>query len=148
MAADPNPAELSAYEFDLPRDLIAQTPCEPRDRSRLVVLDRLSGRTEHRRFYEIIDYLTGNDLLVLNDTKVIPCRLRGRRATGGRVEVLLTRELEGDSWEGFVKSRGRVTAGETLELEDGAIRATLLSRHPDGRWTLDSATTWPGAIWT
>lgn len=137
MPPDVSLEELSAYEFELPRSLIAQSPAEPRDHSRLMVLDRLSGRTEHRRFYEIIDYLGEDDLMVLNDTRVLPCRLRGRRTTGAMVEVLLIREVEDGSWEGFLKSRGRVGAGETIELEDGAIRALVRSRHPGGRWTFE-----------
>ena len=87
------PLLISDYDYDLPPELIAQTPLERRDQSRLLVLDRERDRLEHRTFRDILDYLTADDLLVVNDSRVIPARLHGWRPTGGKAEVLLLRPL-------------------------------------------------------
>ena len=87
------------FWYDLPEELIAQTPLERRDSSRLLVLDRRTGALEHRHFYDIIDYLNPGDCLVMNDSRVLPARLLGQRPTGGAVEVLLLRDLGGGAWE-------------------------------------------------
>ena len=81
------------FWYDLPEELIAQTPLERRDASRLMVMDRLTGAVTHRHFYDLIDYLKPGDCLVMNDSRVLPARLLGHRPTGGAVEVLLLREL-------------------------------------------------------
>src|SRR3990172_7569131 len=117
----------SHFDYTLPPELIAQTPAEPRDSSRLMVLHRDSDRIEHRRFWDIGDYLGLGDLLVFNDTRVIPARLRGRRPTGGQVELLLLRKLADGSWEALVKP-GRVKVGERVNVGhtgsgEGALKA-------------------------
>ena len=87
------------FWYDLPEELIAQTPLEKRDTSRLMVLDRETGEITHKHFYDIIDYLNPGDCLVMNDSRVLPARLLGHRPTGGAVEVLLLRDLGNKCWE-------------------------------------------------
>lgn len=82
------------FDYELPPELIAQAPAQPRDSSRLMVLHRQEGTVEHRRFRDMVDYLRPGDVVVLNDTRVIPARLRGRKETGGKVEVLLLHREE------------------------------------------------------
>jgi len=113
----------SDFDYPLPERLIAQTPVEPRDHSRLLVLHRDTGAIEHRRFYEIGDYLRRGDLLVFNDSRVIPARLFGRRpGTGGKVELLLLRRMPDGAWEALAKPGRRVQPGARVRLggEDGA----------------------------
>jgi S-adenosylmethionine:tRNA ribosyltransferase-isomerase len=115
--------DLRTDEFDyhLPPDLIAQTPIEPRDASRLMVVERASGEITHRRFRDILDTLRPGDILVANDSRVIPARLLGRKATGGRVEVLLLKPLEDRRWEVLVGGK-RVRSGAQLHLEKGGTQ--------------------------
>jgi len=108
--------KTSDFSYNLPPELIAQTPVEPRDQSRLMVLDRSDGSIKHRRFFEIVDYLQAGDVLVFNDSRVIPARLYGRKIdTGGRVEILLLRRLDRAVWEALVKP-GRVKIGTEVEI--------------------------------
>ncbi len=109
--------KTSDFDYSLPTELIAQTPIEPRDHSRLMVLNRRDSSIEHRRFFEITDYFQAGDVLVFNDSRVIPARLTGRKAgSGGKVELLLTRRLGADTWEALVKPGKRVGIGTTLEF--------------------------------
>ena len=109
--------KTSDFSYNLPPELIAQTPVEPRDQARLMVLDRGDGSLGHRRFYEIVDYLREGDVLVFNNSRVIPARLRGRKAdSGGKLEILLLRRLSGSSWETLVKPARRTRVGSRLEL--------------------------------
>ena len=113
------PVKTSDFDYFLPPELIAQTPVEPRDHSRLMVLNRNDGSIEHRRFFEIVDYLRDGDVLVFNDSRVIPARLYGRRAdSGGRVEVLLLRRLENNVWEALVRRGKRLHPGARVEITD------------------------------
>ncbi len=113
----------SDFDYILPPELIAQTPIEPRDQSRLMVLNRRDNSLEHRRFFEMVDYLREGDVLVLNDSRVIPARLSGKKAdTGGGAEILLLRRLRPAVWEALVKPAKRVKPGSRLELTgDSAI---------------------------
>ena len=105
------------FDYTLPPELIAQIPIEPRDRSRLMVLNRQDGSIVHRRFFEITDYLREGDVLVFNDSRVIPARLRGRRmGSGGKVEILLLRRLSTGLWEALVKPGRRLQAGNKVEI--------------------------------
>ncbi len=114
--------KTSDFDYHLPTELIAQTPVEPRDHSRLMVLNRSSGLIEHRRFFEIVDYLRAGDVLVFNDSRVIPARLKGRKIdTGGRVELLLLRQLDTAVWEALVKPGKRVNVGTRVEITDDFI---------------------------
>jgi S-adenosylmethionine:tRNA ribosyltransferase-isomerase len=127
---------LEDFDYDLPRELIAQRPSPRRDESRLLVLRREVGSIEHRRFRDVVECLDGGDLLVLNDTKVIPARLVGHRATGGRVEMLLLTP-EGKVWSAMLKARGRLQPGEELSLENGALRCVFRGREADGTARLE-----------
>jgi S-adenosylmethionine:tRNA ribosyltransferase-isomerase len=109
---------LEAYDYELPPERIAQEPVEPRDASRLMVVDRATGRIEHRIFREIVAYLRPGDLLVFNDTRVIPARLFAMKPTGGRVELLLVRRVAADRWWAMVRGRG-VRPGLRLQLLSG-----------------------------
>jgi S-adenosylmethionine:tRNA ribosyltransferase-isomerase len=109
------------FDYDLPPDLIAQTPIEPRDASRLMVVERASGEVIHRSFRDLLDYTRPGDILVANNSRVIPARLLGRKATGGRVEVLLLRQLEERRWEALVGGK-RIRPGTELYLEKEGVR--------------------------
>ncbi len=106
---------ISDYDYELPPELIAQTPIEPRDHARMMILHRESGEIEHKHVYDIVDYLQSGDLLVLNDTRVIPARLLGRKETGGQVEVFLLKEIEEGQWEALVKGKN-LTAGKKIHI--------------------------------
>ena len=107
--------------YDLPERLIAQTPLPRRDGSRLLLLDKTTGRTEHRHFYDLPDFLRPGDCMVLNDSRVIPARLIGARPTGGAVEVMLLRQLERDRWECLVRPGKKMRPGQTVVFADGAL---------------------------
>ena len=108
--------KTSDFDYSLPPELIAQTPAEPRDQSRLMVLRRSDGSIEHHRFSEIIDFLHPTDVLVLNDTRVIPARLKAQKGSGGKVEILLLRRLEPGLWEALVKPSKRIAVGDKVEV--------------------------------
>jgi S-adenosylmethionine:tRNA ribosyltransferase-isomerase len=117
--------KTSDFDYYLPLELIAQIPVEPRDHSRLMVLDRSRGTIEHRHFYDIIDYLAEGDVMVFNDSRVIPARLRGKRSgSGGKVEILLLRKLQSGVWEALVKPARRLHTGAVIEIEPG-IRSEI-----------------------
>ncbi len=116
----------SDFDYHLPRELIAQAPVEPRDRSRFMVLSRGNGSIEHRRFFEIVDYLRAGDVLLFNDSRVIPARLWGRRAdTGGGVEFLLLRRLDVNVWEALVRRSKRLHTGTRVTLSSGSAGRNL-----------------------
>lgn len=132
------PMPLAEFDFELPQELIAQHPIEPRDASRLMLLDRRTGTVEHRRFREIGCFLDPGDVVVLNDTRVLPARLSGRRPTGGAAEVLLLRRTGDLRWESLVRPGRRLRVGSTIELFDAGGSAsgfelTVLERLDDGR---------------
>lgn len=123
----------SDFYFDLPEELIAQDPLEDRSSSRLLKLDKETGKVEHHVFREIIDYLQEGDCLVLNNTKVIPARLMGEReGTGGAVEVLLLKRREGDVWETLVKPGRKCRPGQRLVFGDGLLKAEVLDVVDEG----------------
>ncbi len=106
------------FDYDLPESSIAQTPAEPRDSSRLLVLQRHTGALEHRIFHDLTEYLRAGDLLILNQTRVIPARIYARKETGGRVELLLLRRRDTLTWEALVGGKG-LRVGKKLRVEDG-----------------------------
>ena len=111
--------KTDVFNYDLPEHFIAQVPVEPRDFSRLMVLDRASGQIQHRHFYDIIDYLNPGDLLVINETRVIPARLFGRKIPGGgKIEVLLLNKQENLTWESLVGGSG-MSAGKEFQIDNG-----------------------------
>ena len=119
--------KTSDFNYDLPEELIAQTPVEPRDHSRLLVYHRSSGQVEHKHFYDIIDYLNPGDALVINETKVIPARLLGvKEDTGVPVEVLLLRRRTATDWEALVRPGRRLRPGTFCSFGDGLLRCEVL----------------------
>ncbi len=123
----------SDFYFDLPEELIAQDPLEDRSSSRLLVIDKNTGKTQHRVFKDIIEYLKPGDCLVLNNTKVIPARLYGEReGTGGQVEVLLLKRNEGDVWETLVRPGKKCKPGQKLVFGGGKLHAEVLETVDDG----------------
>ena len=120
------------FFYELPEELIAQTPLEQRDASRLMVLDRRSGEVTHRHFYDVIDYLQPGDCLVMNDSRVLPARLLGHRPTGGAVEVLLLRDLGDKKWECLCKPGRKMQAGSEVIFGDGELNATVTEVLDDG----------------
>ena len=120
------------FWYDLPEELIAQTPLEKRDTSRLLAMDRQTGALAHRHFYDIIDYLNPGDCLVMNDSRVLPARLLGHRPTGGAVEVLLLRDLGGGKWECLTKPGKKTQPGQEIIFGDGQLTATVDSVQEDG----------------
>jgi S-adenosylmethionine:tRNA ribosyltransferase-isomerase len=110
--------KTAEFDYDLPPELIAQTPVEPRDASRLLVVDRRTGEIAHRRFRDLPEYLRPGDLLIHNESRVIAARLFARKSTGGKVEILLLRQRAGDTWEALTKGK-RVRVGTRLTLLDG-----------------------------
>ncbi len=115
--------KTSDFDYFLPPGLIAQSPLEPRDHSRLMVLNRGNGSMEHRHFYDLPAFLKPGDVLVFNDSRVIPARLMGHKnETGGKVEILLLRRIENGIWEALVKPGKRVRAGTRLEIESNGAK--------------------------
>ena len=109
---------LSDFDYELPEELIAQTPIEPRNASRLMVLDPINETIEHHHFYDLKNFLTPGDTLIFNDTRVIPARLIGHRETGGRVEVFLLRRIDGNHWETLVKPGKKAQIGNEIIFSD------------------------------
>ena len=120
------------FWYDLPEELIAQTPLLERDTSRLLVLDRVTGEVKHRHFYDVIDYLQPGDCLVMNDSRVLPARLLGHRPSGGAVELLLLRDLGDKRWECLAKPGRKLQKGQTVIFGDGELTATIVSVQDDG----------------
>jgi S-adenosylmethionine:tRNA ribosyltransferase-isomerase len=115
---------LADYNFELPEELIAKEPVRPRDHSRLLVLDRKSGEIEHRIFYEIIDFLEPGDVLVMNDSKVFPARLLGEKQTGGKVEILLDKQIDDASFEAIGK---HLKTGDVITFPRSRIKCYIIS---------------------
>ena len=124
--------KLSDFMYDLPEARIAQTPVEPRDHSRLMVIHRDTGEIEHRHFYDIIDYLNPGDCLVVNETRVIPARLYGERPTGGACEVLLLKQLGPKRWETLVRPGKKLKPGAEVIFGDGRLRCRVMESTEAG----------------
>ncbi len=125
--------KIDLFDFELPEELIAQTPLPNRDASRLMVLDKKTGEIRHETFRNILSYLHEGDCLVLNDTRVMPARLYGEKEnTGANIEVLLLKQLEGDRWETLVKPAKRVKVGTEITFGDGRLKATCVDTLEHG----------------
>ena len=124
--------KTSDFYYDLPEELIAQTPLQKRDTSRLLVLDRESGDISHKHFYDILDYLNPGDCLVMNDSRVLPARLLGHRPTGGAVEVLLLRDLGDKKWECLCKPGRKMQVGNEVIFGNGELTATVVEVQETG----------------
>ena len=117
--------KTSDFDYDLPPEYIAQTPLEPRDSSRLMVVDRAINKIAHRHFRDLGEFLRSGDLLVLNETRVIPARLYGKKIpTGGRVELLLLRQIDPQTWETLVGGKG-LTPGKRMQIDDGPVGSVV-----------------------
>ena len=125
---------INDFDYELPQELIAQTPAEKRDFSRLMVVHRNSGEVEHKHFYDIVDYLREGDCLVLNNSKVLPARLYGKKeGTGANVEFLLIKRIEGDTWETMVRPGKRLKPGDSVSFSDDKLfRAVIEDYGEDG----------------
>ena len=124
--------KTSDFWYDLPEELIAQTPLQKRDSSRLLVLDRVSGAVSHKHFYDIIDYLQPGDCLVMNDSRVLPARLLGNRPSGGAVEVLLLRDLGDKKWECLCKPGRKMQVGNEVIFGSGELSCVVTEVKDDG----------------
>ena len=124
--------KTSDFWYDLPEELIAQTPLAQRDSSRLLALDRVTGEVTHRHFYDILDYLKPGDCLVMNDSRVLPARLLGHRPTGGAVELLLLRDLRDKRWECLCKPGRKMQVGSEVIFGDGELTAVVTEVKEDG----------------
>lgn len=121
------------FDFNLPEELIAQTPLEKRDSSKLLVLDKKTGEIDHKHFTDIIDYLTPGDVLVINDTKVIPARLHGiKETTGAHIEILMLHENGNNIWQCLVKPAKRIKIGDIISFGDGLLKMECISVKEDG----------------
>lgn len=124
---------LSDYDYHLPEKLIGQQPREPRDHARLMLVNRKNESIEHKRFYDIIDYLNEGDILVRNSTKVIPARLFGHKETGGVLEILLIKRIDLDTWECLLKPAKKLKVGQKLFIGHGnELIGELLEIKDDG----------------
>ena len=133
--------KVSDFDYELPEELIAQRAVEPRDSARLMVLSRKDRSIEHRRFHDLPKYLREGDVLVLNDTRVMPWRIVGKRVSGGRIEGLLIGREDSEVWWGMLK--GRLKVGERVSFFEGRLEAELIEKREAGEWRLRFTT--PGA---
>ena len=125
--------KTSDFDFYLPEELIAQYPLEKRDYSRLMVLDKATGEIEHKHFYDVIDYLNKGDTLVLNNTRVMPARLIGEKAiSGGKIEFLLLKRIEGDKWECLAKPGKRAKIGTEFTFGEGKLKCKVVDIVEEG----------------
>ena len=124
--------KVTDFDYELPEELIAQTPMEKRDESRLMVLDRKEQTIEHKHFKDVIDYLEPGDVLVRNNTKVIPARLYGKKEKGAKVEFLLLNNMEKDIWECIVRPGNKLHVGAKVIFGDGILKAEVLDTMPGG----------------
>ena len=130
--------KTSDFYYYLPEELIAQTPVEPRDSSRLLVMDRKSGALEHKHFYDILDYLKKGDCLILNDSRVLPARIYGvKEGTGANVEFLLLKHIESKRWEALAKPGKKAKQGTKFVFGDGIMSCTVADVTEDGNRIID-----------
>ena len=132
-----NSLKTHDFWYDLPEELIAQTPLVQRDGSRLLVLDRETGKISHKHFYDIIDYLNPGDCLVMNDSRVLPARLMGHRPTGGAIEVLLLRDLGNNKWECLCKPGRKMQVGNEVIFGNGDLKAIVTDVMDDGNRVIE-----------
>ncbi len=138
MSTETQSKTISIHDFDyeLPKELIAQVPSEKRENCRMMVLDRSKKTIEHKHFYDIADYFDENDVLVLNNTKVIPARLYGRKDTGAHIEVFLLKQIAGKTWEVLINPSKRVKEETIIEISPD-IYVKVLTRQNEGKWLVE-----------
>jgi len=129
--------KLSSYDYKLPQSLIAQHPAPKRGQSRMLFLERKSGIISNRNFTEIVSLLPESSCLVINNTKVLPARIPGKRQSGGKIEALLIEEYNNGDWSAIVRKAGRIKQGERLEFCDGKLLAKAKERLEEGEWLLE-----------
>jgi S-adenosylmethionine:tRNA ribosyltransferase-isomerase len=132
--------DICEFNYELPKEFIAQYPLKKRDEAKLLVLHRKTQKIEHRIFKDIVDYFAPGDCLVLNNTKVIPARLYGHKPTGGKVEVLLVHQKENNIWEALANPARRLKTGVEIVFKDGLLTGKILSRTDNGNWTVEFKT--------
>ena len=126
------------FDYELPKEFIAQTPLKNRSESKLLVMDRVTGALEHKHFYDIIDYLNKGDALVINDTKVIPARIIGvKEETGAVIELLLLKDEVGDTWECLAKPQKRLKVGTIITFGNGELKAKVRENREEGITIVD-----------
>ncbi|MFG6318598.1 MAG: tRNA preQ1(34) S-adenosylmethionine ribosyltransferase-isomerase QueA [Clostridia bacterium] len=124
--------KVEEFNYELPKELIAQTPYDKRDEARLMVLDKENKTIEHKVFKDVLEYLKPGDCLVINDTKVIPARIYGKKDTGANVEFLLLKNLGNDEWEAMVRPGNKLKVGSKVEFGKGILKAEILEIMPGG----------------
>ncbi len=130
--------KTSDFYYDLPEELIAQTPAQPRDSSRMLVMDRQTGELEHKHFYDVVDYLEEGDCLIVNDSRVLPARIFGiKEGTGAQVEFLLLRQVENKKWETLTKPGKKAKVGTKFIFGDGLMSATVTEVTDEGNRIVD-----------
>ncbi|MCK5320640.1 tRNA preQ1(34) S-adenosylmethionine ribosyltransferase-isomerase QueA [Candidatus Parcubacteria bacterium] len=127
--------KLSDFDYNLPKELIAQEPTTPRDYSRLLLLEKETGEIVHKRFYDIVDYFKKGDLLVMNNSKVMPARLIGKKETGGKMEVFLHKFIKENNWQCLIGGRGARPGLEIFFSED--LKCKVLKNNNDGTWDVE-----------
>lgn len=127
---------ISEFDYILPDELIAHFPSEKRDHSKLMVLDKDKQSIEHKNFYNIVDHLTENDVLVLNNTRVIPARLIGKKNTGAQIEVFLLERKSDKTWEALIKPSKRIKPDTIIEFSD-ELSAKAIERTPNDKWIVE-----------
>lgn len=125
---------LSEFDYNLPEELIAQLPADRRENSRMLVLNRDRHSISHKHFYDIVDLIESNSLLVLNNTKVLPARLYGTKDTGAKIEIFLLKQLENDEWEVLIKPSKRVKSGTLIQVSEELSVEVLRRLEEDGEW--------------
>ncbi|MGX4763718.1 tRNA preQ1(34) S-adenosylmethionine ribosyltransferase-isomerase QueA [Holzapfeliella sp. JNUCC 72] len=129
---------IDEFDYELPEELIAQTPLDQRDHSRLLTLNHQTGELNDRHFYDLIDELQAGDVLVMNNSRVLPARLYGQKAkTHGHVELLLLAQEQGDNWEVLIKPARKIHVGDELEFGDGQLTAVVNKRREEGKFQIE-----------
>lgn len=127
---------VSEFDYELPQELIAQTPSEKRENARMMVLDRRDETVEHKHFYDIVDYFDENDVIVLNNTRVIPARLYGHKETGALIEVFLLKQIAGKTWQVLLNPSKRVKEDMIIKISD-ELSLKVLTREDQGKWLVE-----------
>ncbi|MBS4759294.1 MAG: tRNA preQ1(34) S-adenosylmethionine ribosyltransferase-isomerase QueA [Clostridium sp.] len=127
---------ISEYDYELPKELIAQLPSQKRDECRMMVLDRADKSIVNKHFYDITDYFDANDVLVLNNTKVIPARLFGKKSTGANIEVFLLKQIGDKTWEVLIKPSKRIKEEMIIEISPD-LYVKVLTRQNEGKWLVE-----------
>ena len=127
---------VSEFDYKLPEELIAQTPSEKRENARMMVLDRRAETIEHKHFYDIVDYFDENDVIVLNNTRVIPARLYGHKETGALLEVFLLKQIAGKTWQVLLNPSKRVKEDMIIKISD-ELSLKVLTREDQGKWLVE-----------